>query len=166
MAFSSCRTFRVSPDYIPAIADDLQHDLRNEEFEVSHEELLGGNAVVSITKGGFFKAVVGMKTSLRITLTGMGDRIKVSADVGIFGQQAIPAVISMLFFWPVIITQIWGLVKQSQLDDHVMELVDRSIDRHAARTVQAQQGDSASVFCPNCGAHAKGVFCSACGTRL
>lgn len=30
MAFSSCRTFSVSPVYIPVIADDLQQDLRSE----------------------------------------------------------------------------------------------------------------------------------------
>ena len=166
MAFSSCRTFRVSPDYIPAMADDLQHDLRNEEFEVSHEELLGGNAVVSITKGGFFKAVVGMKTSLRITLTGMGDRIKVSADVGIFGQQAVPTVISMLFFWPVLITQIWGLVRQSKLDDHVIDLVEKSLADHRSKTKQEQSGGEAVVLCPKCHVRVKGSFCSACGARV
>lgn len=166
MAFSSSRTFRVSPDYIPVVATDLCESLRKDGYEVAYERLMGDNVEVSISKGGFFRSVSGMKTALKITFTGMGDRFRVDCKVGIFGQQVVPTAISMLLFWPVMITQIWGLIRQSKLDDHVLELVDGAIDCHAGKTVQVEQAGEKSVFCSACGARVKGVFCSACGAKL
>lgn len=51
-----------------------------------------------------------MKTALKVNIIPNGNYIQITAGVGIFGQQAIPTVISMLFFWPVLITQISGMV--------------------------------------------------------
>lgn len=60
----------------------------------------------------YFKAVLGMRSALKVTLMHQTDGVLFDSNVGIYGQQAIPTVISMLFFWPVlIITQIWGLVR-------------------------------------------------------
>jgi hypothetical protein len=53
--------------------------------------------------------------------------IAFEAGVGIFGQQAIPTIISMFFFWPVLLTQIWGLIQQSNLDDKAAEIVEKVI---------------------------------------
>jgi hypothetical protein len=33
----------------------------------------------------------------------------------------------MLFFWPVLLTQIWGLIQQSNLDDKAAEIVENVI---------------------------------------
>ncbi|MGL4942890.1 MAG: hypothetical protein ACRC46_06845 [Thermoguttaceae bacterium] len=108
--FKSTRMFSANPSLIPLIATDLMMAFQAEGFEVKKDELLAGNAEVSITKGGMFKAVLGLKTALRVSLRGDGTQhIVAEAGVGIFGQQAIPTVISMLFFWPVLITQIWGI---------------------------------------------------------
>lgn len=166
MSFSSSRIFFASSDLIPAVSNDVGEALKVEGYDVTSEELLGGNVEVSISKGGFFKSICGMKTALKITFAGMGANFKVDCKVGIFGQQAVPTAISMLLFWPVIITQIWGMVRQSKLDDHVLDLVDEAVKRHSATTVQVDRDGEKSSFCPQCGAHVKGVFCSACGAKL
>ena len=49
--------------------------------------------------------------------------------IGIFGQQVIPTIITMFIFWPVILSQLWGIVKQSQLDDRVMIIAANTIAR-------------------------------------
>ena len=127
MAFSSSKIFWASADYIPVVVEDLCETLKVEGYEVVSQKLVSGDEEISISKGGFFRSISGMKTALKITLTGLGDRFRVDCKVGIFGQQAVPTIISMLFCWPVMITQIWGLVRQSKLDDHILDLVDEAI---------------------------------------
>ena len=166
MGFSSSKIFWTAPEMIPMISSEVAESLKGEGYEVSIEELAGGNVEISICKGGFFKSIIGMKTALKITFTAMETKFKVDCTVGIFGQQAVPTAISMLLFSPVLFTQIWGLVQQSKLDDHVLDLVEESISRHSATTVQVEKNDERAVFCSACGARVKGVFCSACGARL
>lgn len=166
MAFSSSKIFWASADYIPVVVEDLCETLKVEGYEVVSQKLVSGDEEISISKGGFFRSISGMKTALKITLTGLGDRFRVDCKVGIFGQQAVPTIISMLFCWPVMITQIWGLVRQSKLDDHVLDLVDEAIKNHASRSEQIAKDGNKMVFCSSCGARVKGVFCSACGAKL
>lgn len=107
-----------------------------------------------------------MKTALKITLRQESGHIQAEAGVGIFGQQAIPTIISMLFFWPVLVTQIWGMIKQSSLDDHAMELIEKSLQHLIGNPTTAIQVDRGS-FCPDCGGKTGGgKFCPKCGTKL
>lgn len=166
MAFSSTRIFKVSPEMIYPIADDLEGQLAAEGYQVSREDCVTGGIVVSLTKGGMFKAVLGMNTALKIQIAPEDDKIKVDTSVGIFGQQAIPTAISMLIFWPILITQLWGLIKQSNLDGHVYELVQQSIIEHAAGASLSAASEK-GMFCPNCGAKVTGgKFCAQCGAKL
>ena len=121
----------------------------------------------AITKGGVFKAVLGMKTALKVTLLPQGSNINFEAGVGIWGQQAIPTVISMLFFWPVLITQIWGMVEQSKLDDKALEIAKDVIYMNS-NSGETSAGPSGSKFCTNCGTQnpASANFCSGCGRAL
>ena len=164
MGFSSKRIFMADPSFIPAVADDLVKEFEKEGFKVKKEELISGGADISITKGGIFKAVAGLKTALKITLKSDRTHIFAEASVGIFGQQAIPTIISMLFFWPVLLTQIWGMIKQSKLDDHAMELIEKSLFRLTLSN-PADLKDTGK-YCPECGAMVSGKFCSSCGTKL
>jgi len=166
MAFSSTRIFKVSPEMIYPLADDLEGQLAAEGYQVSREDCVTGGIVVSLTKGGMFKAVLGMNTALKIQIAPEDDKIKVDTSVGIFGQQAIPTAISMLIFWPILITQLWGLIKQSNLDGHVYELVQQSIIEHAAGASLSAASEK-GMFCPNCGAKVTGgKFCAQCGAKL
>ena len=120
--FSTKKILYGSTSLIPTIANRIQEKFLNDGYEVAMDALSSGGYDISITKGGVFKAVLGMKTALKVTLLPQGSNIYFEAGVGIWGQQAIPTVISMLFFWPVLITQIWGMVEQSKLDDILTQL--------------------------------------------
>lgn len=87
-----------SPSLIPQIAEHIQKDFEKDGFEVSKDTLCTGGCDISISKGGLFKAVIGMKTALKVTLLPQGNNISFEAGVGIRGQQAVPTIISMLFF--------------------------------------------------------------------
>lgn len=163
--FSSTRQFTLPIDMLPAVATELMEQMRAQGYEVDGKALMNGVWDISITRGGMFKAVLGMKTALKIMLSPRGaDHMVAEASVGIFGQQAVPTIIAVFFLWPVFITQIWGLVQQSKLDDNVMHQIADSIQRHCPGAVnQSAQGTS---FCAKCGATLTpgARFCQQCGT--
>src|SRR5574344_2327063 len=162
--FSTKKILYGSPSLIPAIANRIQEEFQNDGYEVAMDALSSGGYDISITKGGIFKAVLGMKTALKVTLLPQDSNIHFEAGVGIWGQQAIPTVISMLFFWPVLLTQIWGMVRQSELDDKALEIVESVLKEHNKST-NSTTDVLESVFCTKCGhKNNKGSkFCSECG---
>ena len=130
-AFNTNKTLNGSVSLIPEIANRIENDFIREGYEVQKIALSSGGYDISITKGGLFKAVLGMKTALKVTLLPQGGNIYFEAGVGIWGQQAIPTVISMLFFWPVLITQIWGIVEQASLDDKAVALAEEGVNANS-----------------------------------
>ena len=163
-----------SPSLIPQIAEHIQKDFGKDGFEVSIDTLCSGGCDISISKGGLFKAVLGMKTALKVTLLPQGGNISFEAGVGIWGQQAIPTIISMLFFWPVLLTQLWGLVKQSQLDDRALAVANEVVNRYYSEASKTAQNQSASYtesvykFCTHCGARnpVNAKQCNSCGNAI
>ena len=167
--FKSSKIINGSPVLIPQTGRDVMNYFLAEGYDVTGDSLISGGYDISVSKGGMFKAVLGMKTALKIVIRPQGGQIAIEAGVGVFGQQAIPTIISMLFFWPVLITQIWGIVKQSNLDEKAIEIAESSIIHHNQGTpgslfAQAQN----NIFCTRCGtANAEGVkFCRECGGKL
>ncbi len=165
--FSTKKILYGSVSLIPAIAKRIEEDFKNEGYEVAMDALSSGGYDISITKGSIFKAVLGMKTALKITLLPQGNNINFEAGVGIWGQQAIPTVISMLFFWPVLITQIWGMVEQAKLDDKALEIARDVIDMNNNGGINATPPDSFK-YCTNCGAKnlESAKFCCGCGKGM
>ena len=166
--FSTKKILYGSTSLIPTIANRIQEEFQNDGYEVAMDALSSGGYDISITKGGIFKAVLGMKTALKVTLLPQGNNIHFEAGVGIWGQQAIPTVISMLFFWPVLITQIWGMVEQSKLDDKALEIAQDVICMNNHEGSPHSDNNGESKFCTKCGTKLDGSskFCSNCGTRL
>ena len=167
--FNTKTTLYGSPSLIPDIANRIQAQFQCEGYEVTMDLLSSGGYDISITKGGVFKAVMGMKTALKVTLLPQGGNIYFEAGIGIWGQQAIPTVISMLFFWPVLITQIWGMVQQSKLDDKALEIAKDVINasRYVSSTATTSNAGG-SKFCTNCGTKnsESANFCCGCGKPL
>lgn len=156
---------------VPEMARRIRDGFSADGFDVKSESLSSGGFDISITKGGIFKAVMGMKTALKVTLTPHGNTIEFEAGVGIWGQQAIPTVISMLFFWPVLITQIWGMINQSRLDDRALEIAESVLLENASKPgpETAAAGDACpSIYCTGCGTRnpSTAKFCNACGKPL
>ena len=163
--FNKQRLLPAKAAQIPTMAEAIRKEFAPEGFEVQIDTLMSGGRDISLTKGSLFKAVLGMRSALKITLTPQMDGVLFDARVGIFGQQAIPTVISMFFFWPVLITQIWGLVNQSQLDDRALAAAERGMQNNASSLNVSSVG---SLFCTHCGARMdEGArFCSRCGKTV
>ena len=167
MAFTSTKVFRVSSDRIPDMARALEIELRKDGYETRNDMLLGGDVVVSLTKGGFFKSVIGMKTALKVELRADNGNVLAKTSVGIWGHQIVPTVIMLLWFWPVLITQIWGLVQQSRLDTRVMEILAKAAQKEPdAIDVTSREVDPPARFCSECGKPVTGNFCANCGARV
>lgn len=167
-AFNTKTILYGNPSLIPAIADRICQTFAADGYEIFRDNLMSGGVDISVTKGGIFKAIVGMKTALKITLVPVNNSIAFEAGVGIFGQQALPTVISMLFFWPVLLTQIWGLVKQANLDDKALAVAQSVISESAGYsspgcTPPPYPGASGCTPPPYPGA---GKFCTKCGAQL
>ena len=170
--YSKKKLLVAHPSQINAIAEAIQTDFVRDGFEVNVDTLMSGGKDISITKGNLFKAVLGMRSALKVTLMPQTDGVLFDANVGIYGQQAIPTVISMLFFWPVLITQIWGLVEQSSLDDRALALAEQVVAESATSSTStssfASTFTSTPKFCTNCGTKLDSAskFCSNCGAKL
>lgn len=165
--FSTKTTLFGSSSLIPTIANRIQGEFQNDGYEVSMDALSSGGYDISITKGGVFKAVLGMKTALKVTLLPQGNTIGFEAGVGIWGQQAIPTIISMLFFWPVLITQIWGMIDQAKLDDKALNIAKDVIMMSGNNGINATISNG-NKFCTNCGTQnsTAAKFCCGCGRPL
>lgn len=163
--FNTQKLLPATAAQIPAMAESIRKEFDTEGFEIQIDTLMSGGRDISITKGSLFKAVLGMRSALKITLTPQMDGVLFDARVGIFGQQAIPTVISMFFFWPVLITQIWGLVNQSQLDDRALVAAERGMQSNGS-SLNVSSADT--LFCTHCGARMdeEARFCSRCGERV
>ena len=163
--FNTKKTLYGAATLIPVMASRIQGEFQDDGYEVKSDSLNSGAYDISITKGGAFKAVLGMRTALHITLVPKGNDVTFEASVGIFGQQAIPTVISMFFFWPVLITQIWGLVTQAKLDDKALEIATQVAYANGMRGQQTEMGNGQDRFCTSCGAKvsAGARFCANCG---
>lgn len=167
--YSKKKILATSASQIPQIAEAIRKDFEIDGFEVNIDSLMSGGRDISITKGNLFKAILGMRSALKITLTPQSDGVFFNANVGIYGQQAIPTVISMLFFWPVLITQIWGLVEQSELDDRALAAAERAISSHSTSNAFMNSNNGrAAKFCTSCGTKISGEakFCPECGAKL
>ena len=66
--FNSSKTLYASSTLIPTIAQDITATFKNEEYEVQSQQLKNGGYDISITKGGVFKAIIGMKTALKVNI--------------------------------------------------------------------------------------------------
>ena len=165
--FSKKMILPASASQISDMAAAIEQEFTKDGFEVKTDTLLSGGCDISITKGSLFKAVLGMSSALKVSLTPTLNGVQFDAHVGIFGQQAIPTVISMFFFWPVLITQIWGLVSQSKMDDRALaaaqSVISTSNMSHAFGSIQGSK-----KFCTSCGAEvpANAAFCPQCGTKM
>jgi hypothetical protein len=114
------------------VAADVANHFEGQEYEAESIPLEDKEGwMVSITRGGFFRTVLGQKTALNVSIWSTADGTNVDADVGLFKSQAIPSLITVFIFWPVILGQIWGLVKESKLDNEAVKVAERSIRAHA-----------------------------------
>lgn len=162
--FNTKKILYGSPSLIPTIANNLQLQFQAEGYDVTMDALSSGGYDISITKGNAFKVVLGMKTALKITLLPQGNNVYFEAGIGIWGRQVVPLVVMYFVGWPLLITQIWGLVQQSKLDDKALEIAQDTIMMNNATSSTS----TGSKFCPYCGTEnpADAKFCKKDGKPL
>lgn len=165
------RKFSTQLEDISGVVDYFQDYFEQKGYTVSRESVATG-VFVSLTKGGIFKTIAGLKTGLNITLTQKPGALEASMEVGIFGKQLIATAITLLVAWPVVIPQIIGLVQQNKLDEEAYQVIQDGIraceGNGSGVNISKGRAPGGSVFCPYCGAPAPAgsVFCNACGKKL
>ena len=160
-AFQSEATFPVqAPDLKPVCKSVMDEFLRR-GYEVTGIPKSPGEWHISITKGGMFEAVLGMRTALNVEIRQKPEGVYAKAGIGIFGQQILPLLIARFVFWPVLLTQVWGIVSQSHLDKDALAVIERSLMANGATAAPG-----ATTRCSRCGAalSPRAKFCSECGS--
>lgn len=167
-AFNTKTLLQGNPTLIPAIADRIEQSFAADGYQTKRDTLISGGEEVFVTKGGFFKEILGMRTALKITLIPQNGLISFDAGIGIFGQQFIPTVITWLVAWPVMLTQIWGLVQQAELDDRALEIANTLIDENRGSSDPCEAIETDYKFCTNCGTRVanSAKFCHNCGCKF
>ena len=161
-AFEQKKTLDGDIKLIPLIAEKIKQGFVKDGYKVKINCLLNGAYDISISDSNIFKAISGLRTALKVTLAPKDDKIYFEAGVGLFGLQAIPTAITMFVFWPILLTQIWGLVKQAKLDDKALSIAEEVIAKpeKAAFTIRN--------VCKHCGSkYTLGTkFCTQCGQPI
>ncbi|MTV48851.1 zinc-ribbon domain-containing protein [Heliobacillus mobilis] len=166
--YETTKIVPVSLSDLTPVANDVLDYFRAQEYDVNGEGTPTRGWHISISKGGIFKAVLGMKTALNIEIEPTRTGTSLKAGIGIFGMQAIPTVIALFVAWPVLLTQIWGLVKNADLDEEAINCAEKSLLSQATHhSASKAQVDPSQTFCTNCGHRLQSgdKFCPQCGTR-
>lgn len=126
-AFKSKKIIYGDPSRIPYIAEEIRRLFMSEGFEVRIIDPNKGNEIY-ITKGGLFKAALGLRSALKVIMKpNREDNIDFEAGISIVKQQLIPTILTVCVFSPVVIAQIWGMVRQSKLDEKAIEIAERAM---------------------------------------
>ena len=126
-AFTTKKTLYGNASKIPTVAEKIRKAFVEEGYEVRIDNPANGQEIY-ITKGGLFKAALGLRSALKVIMKPSKDgNINFEAGVSILKQQLVPTVITMCFFSPVVIAQIWGMIKQSKLDEKAVAIAERAL---------------------------------------
>ena len=126
-AFKTTKILYANNSEIPYIAESLREAFTSEGYEVRIVNPHIGDEI-HISKGGLLKAAVGLRSTLKITMLPTKDGyISFKAGVGIIRQQAIPTLITICVCQPVVIAQIWGMIKQTKLDEKALSIAEKAV---------------------------------------
>jgi ribosomal protein L40E len=158
--FKTSKTIPATLTDLTPVAQAVMKHFARQDYEVSDQQPGPKCWEIGIHKGGIFRAVIGMKTALRIRIETIGANTEVGACIGLLDSQGISTAVSMLAFWPVLATQTWGLVRQAKLDEEAIAVAEEAL-------LAASQDQNMTRFCHDCGASVPGsaTFCPACGAH-
>lgn len=122
-AFTTTKILYGDKSIIPYVAENIRMAFISEGYEVRITNPSKGDEMY-ISKGGILKSALGLQSALKITIKPTCDGyIKFKS----FKQQAIPTLITVCFCSPVVVTQIWGMIKQSKLDEKALEVAEYTL---------------------------------------
>lgn len=136
-SFESSRLIPISvPDLTPVVRD-VDDYFRMQGYEVSVLQTATGAWQISIVKGEWWRTILGTKTALNIRIEMTAGGTLATAGVGLFELQALPTILTLFVFTPIILGQIWGIVQQEKLDDEAIMRVEQALNRYAGMTAPA-----------------------------
>lgn len=189
-AFKSETLIPISVPDLNPVAQELADHFKQRNYQVTCIQATDTEWQVDITRGGVFKTVVGLKSAMKVQLEARPRGTMVRAGVGIFGKQAVPTAITLVIAWPVILPQIWGLIREAGLDNEAVRVVEVILTRtqrlghpgddavgpdqargQAAPTqnaafAAAEASTSAAASAGPGGSASSESFCTGCGTPL
>lgn len=132
-AFTTKKIIYGNSSQIPDVAEQIRQVFVSDGYEVRIVNPSDGQEIY-ITKGGFIKTAIGLRSALKITMKPTREGyIDFTAGVNIFKQQLIPTIITMFVFSPIVISQIWGIIKQAKMDEKALDIAERAL--YQARTI-------------------------------
>lgn len=138
---NSSYLFNNADRYIDSVANKVINSFRYKGYEVNGVKMPSGEWDISLKKGNLFQAVLGMQTALKVKISAKSPHVLVKMGIGLFGQQAIPTILTVAVWWPVVICQIAGLVKQYKMDQEVVTALVHAFNTSAGHTISYSQID-------------------------
>lgn len=157
--FTSRKSYDASATFIPFAANRISEFFSADGFEINQKPGACNKTILEVTKSNLIKSAVGLRQGIEITLENEGGRIAVEVRGTVLKNQLIASTLSFCFFWPVIIPQIIGMIKQSGLDDKAIGVIDNAYDTFS---------NDHPTFCTHCGGRITGnpSTCPHCGANL
>ena len=142
--FQSQKTVPVQMTDLAPVAQAVASHFQAKGFEVKSQRTDKGWHV-SVSKADTFKVVMGTKTALNVELEPKGDGTEISAGIGVFGQQS--GGLGSIMAGPLMITQLWGMVQQSKLDDEALAVAEKALHetKSAGATSEKAAADRATA---------------------
>jgi len=140
--FQSQKTVPVHVADLAPVAQAVANHFQAKGFEVQTQSSDKGWHI-SISKADTFKVVMGTKTALNVELAPKGDGTDVSAGIGVFGQHS--GGLGGVLAGPLMLTQLWGMVQQSKLDDEAMAVAEKALQDVKAAAAEAERAAAARV---------------------
>ena len=138
---NSSYLFSNADRYIDSVANKVINNFRYKGYEVNGIKMPSGDWDISLKKGNLFRAVLGMQTALKVKIAAKSPHALVKMEIGLFEQQAIPTILTIAVWWPVVICQIAGLVKQYKMDQDVVNALVHAFNTSAGHTISYSQID-------------------------
>lgn len=140
--FQSQKTVPIHVADLAPVAQAVANHFQAKGFEVQTQSSDKGWHI-SISKADTFKVVMGTKTALNVELAPKGDGTDVSAGIGVFGQHG--GGLGGVLAGPLMLTQLWGMVQQSKLDDEAMAVAEKALQDVKAAAAEAERAAAARV---------------------
>lgn len=135
------------PDLKP-VAKQIVDYYSVQGYETQAMPTISNGWQVSLAKGGGFKKVLGTQMALNVSLEPRAEGTLAKANIGVFGQQALPTVITAFIFWPILLPQIWGAVQQAKLDDETITLVEKELSTYGTPVARENPYASSTAATP------------------
>ena len=140
--FQSQKTVPVHVADLAPVAQAVANHFQAKGFEVQTQSTDKGWHV-SISKADTFKVVMGTKTALNVELEPKGDGTDINAGIGVFGQHG--GGLGGVLAGPLMLTQMWGMVQQSKLDDEAMAVAEQALQDVKSAAVEAEPPSNTST---------------------